>query len=189
MHIRIPIKNYLLKYLLSELGMETLELRRISAFEAALSENNKRAMIQKEMSECIFPLLQSRESFSLDEYINDNNYSIVGLKLSENMLAQKRVCLRKKSIVKINDRIYRIMMAELMDRVYQAIDDEARLDNIILGFMAQHSIDEDDIRFDSLKKNCYRERLRIAETLFNKNNIVTAHAVLNLSFTKKIIKP
>lgn len=188
MHIRIPIKTFLLKYLLSELGKDTLELKRINAFEAALSENNKKASIQKELSDCIFPMLQSREAFNLEEFLSNPKYTIVGLKLTNSMLSQKKVCLRKHAIIKINDKVYCMMMADLMERVYKAIDDEVRLDNIILGFMSEHGIDEDDIRFDSLKKNCYRERIRIAEKLFDKNNFTTAHAVLNLSFTDKLIK-
>ena len=188
MNIRIPIKTYLVKFLLCELGMDSLQLKRVNAFEAALSENNKRAMIQKELSDCIFPLLQSREGFNLEEYLQNPSYTIVALNISDAMMAKKRVCLRKKSIIVINDRVYRIMMGELMERVYKGIDDEVRLDNIILGFMSEYGIDEDDIRFDSLKKNCYRERLRIAEKIYNKNNIITAQGVLNLSFANGLIK-
>jgi CRISPR/Cas system-associated endoribonuclease Cas2 len=80
------------------------------------------------------------------------------------------------------------MMDELMSRVFEALDEEKRIDTIILGFMAECNIDEDDIRFDSLKKNCYRKRTEIAEKLFLNNNSATAHVVLNLSFDTKLIR-
>ncbi len=188
MHIRIPIKRYLVKYLIARLGKDTLELKRVSAFEVALSENNIKATLQKQMSDVIFPLLQSTENYNQQDYLDNKAYTLVGLSLSDNMLAQKKVCLRTKSITKINERIYSIMMDELMNRVFEALDEEKRIDTIILGFMAECNIDEDDIRFDSLKKNCYRKRTEIAEKLFLKNNSATAHAVLSLSFDNKLIR-
>jgi hypothetical protein len=188
MHIRIPIKRYLVKYLIARLGKDSLELKRVTAFEVALSENNIKATLQKQISDVIFPLLQSSENYRQEDYINNKAYTLVGLSISDNMMMQKKVCLRTKSITKINERIYGLMMDELMNRVFEALDEEKRIDTIILGFMAECNIDEDDIRFDSLKKNCYRKRTEIAEKLFLKNNSATAHAVLSLSFDTKLIR-
>lgn len=187
MHIRIPIKTYLVKYLIARLGKDSLELKRVSAFEVALSEDNIKANLQKQISDVIFPMLKSSGNYDLNQYVDNKTYTIVGLTLTDSLMKLKKVCLRPKAITIINDVIYNIMMGELMNRVFEAIDQEQRLDNIILGFMCECNIDEDDIKFDSLKKNCYRKRAELAEKIFHKNS-TTAHAVLNLSFGNKLIR-
>ena len=188
MHIRIPIKRYLVKYLIARLGKDTLELKRVTAFEVALSENNIKATLQKQISDVIFPVIQSIESYDLDYYLKNDVYTLISLNLGNRIMQDKRVCISAKGVTKLNEAIYDIMMDELMNRVYNAMENNNRVDLIILAFMSECNISEDDIRFDSLKKNCYRKRSEIASKIFsNKNNAIDS-AVLNLSFDKQLIR-
>lgn len=186
MHIRIPIKRFLRQYLVKQLGCEKLELRKISPFEAALSENNLRANLQKKLSDTIFPLLQSTKNYDLEFFLSKPEYTLVGLNLTDNMLKQKRVCIRHSGVNAINHVLYELVITDLNDRLFSAIDNDERQDLIIYGFMAEHDMDEDMIRADSLKKAAYRKRLELEEKIF-KNNSVSQPLVLNLSFDQKLI--
>lgn len=186
MYIQIPIKKHLLKYLISVLGCDTLELKKMNSFEAFLSKDNKVCAIQKKLSDCIFPLMQCHKGFEAKKY-DLKKYQFISLKVTNKMFAMQRFYIDENGVNTINYLIKKIMMDELMDMVFEAIDDNKRLDLIILGFMAQHNIDEEqDIKFDSLKRNCFRERKKIIESFPDKHLPATS-LVLNLSFAKTLI--
>jgi len=80
------------------------------------------------------------------------------------------------------------MVEELAMKMDEAIANKKRHDKAILEFMNQYNFDEDDIRFDSLKKRMYRERVKIAEKIYLANNLKPTSGVLNLSFGDRLIQ-
>lgn len=186
MHILIPIKKYLAQYLRSAIGTEYLELKKVTAFDAFLNADNIKVVIQKELSETIFPLLCSTKSNELEKYMDNERYTVLGLKLTDKMMNTKRVYLRDCSIGLINKKVNDIMKSELMPLVFEAKQDKARIDHVILNFMNKHEIDEDMIRYDSLKKMVYRDCNIMASTFFMKK-LPNAKFVLDLYFANQLV--
>lgn len=187
MHVLIPIKKYLAQYLRSAIGAEYLELKKVTAFDAFLNADNIKVVIQKELSETIFPLLCSTKSNEVEKYMENERYTVLGLKLTDKMMNTKRVYLRDCSIGLINKVVNDIMKSELMPLVFEAKQDKVRIDHVILNFMNKHNIDEDMIRYDSLKKMVYRDCNIMASTFFMKK-LPNAKFVLDLSFDNKIVE-
>ena len=138
----------------------------------------------KRLSDLIFPFLNSESNYDLEK-LRFQKYAYAGLSLSDKMYNTRRVCISTHGVLKINDSIYEQFMADLTSHVDTRRLQKVKSADAIIEFMNIYDIDEDDIRFDSLKKNEYRERVRIAKKIFH-TNLPSAGAVLDLSFNQHI---
>lgn len=180
--MRIPIKTYLFKYLKVQIGAEKFVLRRISVSEA----NTKELIWQQRLSKLIFPLITTGEGYKADD-IKFKNYTLVGVFLSDTLINHKRAAISEKGVNLINAQLYQWFMDDMFDCLDESISNGKRMDLQILEFMNRYDLDDEDIRFDSLKKNFYRDRKTNSEKVFKKPS-TTAQIVLDFGFSEKLIQ-
>lgn len=104
---------------------------------------------------------------------------------SDSMIKRGRMYLSIQAVHRLNDLLRTEMMSELGMMVDKAISEKRRIDLTILDFMNQYNIDEEDIRFDSLKKSLYRERLVFAPPI--ENNKDEHIGYVDLTYHSKMI--
>jgi hypothetical protein len=180
--MRIPIKTYLHKYLLNQLGTEKFILQKYSNCNTSTRE----LLWQKRLSDLIFPLLITGNGYKPEE-IGFKNFVYMAVFPSNTAIREKRMSISSKGVQCINNALYTWFMEDLQEFCDEALSTNQRIDMRILKFMSDYNIDEDDIRFDSLKKNYYRERVKTSQKIFTKN-YATAQLVLDLSFSNKLIQ-
>lgn len=181
--MRIPIKTYLHKYLLKQIGSDKLVLQKITTHQSITQD----LLWQKRLSDLIFPLLTTGHGYKTDE-IEFKNYVFMAIHPNTTALRDKKISISAKGVKCLNNAVYGWFMEDLQEYCDEALSKSQRIDLRILQFMADHNIDEEDIRFDSLKKNYYRERVKTSQKIFTKNSS-TAQLVLDLSFSNKLIQP
>jgi hypothetical protein len=187
MLVRIPVRIHLLKYLKAKVGADKLEIRHFNQLEM-FADQSDIIYIQRQLSKTLYPFLNTEHQWSSDQLGNQGKYGIIGLNLKDYLIDSRRIYISILGVIKFNDSIDQIMLKEMITLLDKAISEKQRQDHTILEFMAKYQIDEDDIRFDSLKKRAYRERKRLAEKLFLERNLKGTGAVLDLSFSEKFIQ-
>lgn len=188
MIIKIPIRAHLLKYLKTKIGSEKLNLKHY--FQVELFEDQSEMIfIQKQISRALYPFLTTQHQWRPEQLGKNVKYNLIALNLKEYLTDSRRIYISYKGVLVLNEVIDELMVGELLNSLDMAIYDRKRQDQVILDFMAKHAFDEDDIRFDSLKKRCYRERTRLKEKLFLEKNLKVSTGVLDLSFGERYIKP
>lgn len=187
MVVRIPIKMHLLKYLRNKVGADKLEIKHYNQTEMFAEESDV-IYIQRELSKTIYPFLNTKIHWHQKQLDKQGNFGVVALNLKDYLVNSKRLCISIEGVKKFNSCIDSIMLKELITITDKAIAENQRQDNAIIDFMTRYQIDEDDIRFDSLKKRCYRERVKFAEKIFLSKNVNNKVGVLDLSFSTKFIQ-
>lgn len=187
MIIRIPIRIHLLKYLRGKVGAEQVKIQhysQLSLFEA----DSPVAQLQADLSKTIYPFLNTNYAWEDIQVKNKlNKYGLISLELKDYLVSTKKIFLSFKGVVALNDLIDAMMVEELSDLIDSTIANHKRQDIAILEFMNKYSIDEDDIRFDSLKKRIYRERLKQTAKIFISKNLAASSGVLSLSFGERLV--
>lgn len=187
MIIKIPIRTHLLKYLKTKIGSEKLKLKHYFQIEL-FEEQSEIIFLQKQISRALYPFLTTQHQWRPDQLGKTIKYSMIALSLNEYLTDSRRIYISYKGVLKLNEVIDELMLGELINSLDMAIYDRKRQDQVILDFMAKYTFDEDDIRFDSLKKRCYRERSRLKEKLFLDKNLKVSTGVLDLSFGERYIQ-
>lgn len=189
MIIKIPVRVHLLKYLSGKVGAEKIEIQHISQQQMFASESHV-IDIQQKLSKTIFPFLNTdqRNQWQMHQLNGKGKYSLVALSFKDYLIDRKRVFISLQGVNKLNDLIDGMMYAELMGIMDYTISAKERHDKAILDFMNKYLIDEDDIKFDSIKKRCYRERLKIQDKIYLNKNLAGMPAILDLSFANKLVQ-
>lgn len=151
-------------------------------------ENGNIIHIQREISKTLYPFLNTRDQWKTENLAKQYKYTLISLQLMDYLANHKRLFISTLGVIKFNERLDQLMVEDLMNRLDLSISNKKRHDETFLQFMAECSIDEDDIRFDSLKKRCYRERVKLKEKIFLGNNLSRTYGVLDLSFTEKLVQ-
>lgn len=188
MLVKIPVRTHLLKYLKYRIGSDRLEIKHYCQMEL-FEEKGNIIHIQRELSKTLYPFLNTKSHWDSSELCSRNKYAIVGLELKNYLINSKRLNISTIGVTKFNEKLEELLFEDLLSRLDLSIFKNARHDKTILEFMAICQIDEDDIRFDSLKKRCYRMRLKFQEKKFLNNNLARTEAVLDLSFGERYIQP
>lgn len=187
MLVRIPVRIHLLKYLKAKVGADKLEIRHFHQMEM-FADQSDIIYIQRQLSKTLYPFLNTEHQWAKEQLGSQGKFSLIGLNLKDYLMDSRRIYISLQGVVKFNDTIDQIMLTEMIGLLDKAISERKRQDHVILDFMSKYQIDEDDIRFDSLKKRAYRERKRLAEKIFLDKNLKGTGAVLDLSFSEKLIQ-
>lgn len=189
MIIKIPVRVHLLKYLSGRVGGDKIEIQHISQQQMFASESHV-IEIQQKLSQVIFPFLNTdhKNQWAMQQLNGKGKYSLIALAFKDYMMDRKRVFISLQGVNKLNDLIDGMMYAELMGIMDHTISEGGRHDKAILEFMNKYMIDEDDIRFDSIKKRLYRERLKIQDKIYLTKNLSGMPAMLDLSFANKLVQ-
>jgi len=187
MIIKIPIRVHLLKYLRGKIGSDKLEIKHFYQVEM-FEDQSEIIFIQKQISRAIYPFLTTKHHWRQDQLGKTISYGMISLGLKEYLVSTKRIQLSYLGVLKLNSTIDEMMLAELIGNIDKAISEKRQHDKTILDFMMKYNFDEDDIRFDSLKKRIYRERARLAEKIFLDKNLKVSEAILDLSFGDKYMQ-
>jgi hypothetical protein len=187
MLVRIPVRIHLLKYLKAKVGADKLEIRHFNQMEM-FADQSDIIFLQRQLSKTLYPFLNTEVQWEQSQLGNQGKYGIIGLNLKDYLINSRRIYISIQGVIKFNDCIDQIMLKEMIANIDKAISEKQRQDHTILEFMAKYQIDEDDIRFDSLKKRAYRERKRLAEKIFLDKNLKGSGAVLDLSFAERFIQ-
>jgi hypothetical protein len=187
MLVRIPLRIHLLKYLKAKVGADKLEIRHFNQLEM-FQDQSDIIYIQRQLSKTLYPFLNTEHQWEKSQLGNQGKYALIGLNLKDYLISTRRIYISIQGVIKFNDCVDNIMLKEMIALIDTAISKKERQDLCILDFMAKYQIDEDDIRFDSLKKRAYRERKRLAEKLFLDKNLKGTGAVLDLSFAEAFIQ-
>ncbi len=175
--IRIPIKTHLFKFLVKKLPIEKLQITKpIITGDDPLEHYNRIAY------KCLNPFLRCDNGFNLSN-ITFKHYELILFIPSDGMIQRGRVHLAEKGVYMLNDVLRNEFIAECRMWVDKAISDNSRHDLAILNFMDMYGIDDEEIRFDSLKKALYRDRLNFVK---NNNNPEVNIGVIDLAFQKKL---
>jgi hypothetical protein len=187
MIIKIPIRVHLLKYLRGKIGSDRLEIKHYYQVEM-FEDQSEIIHIQKEISRAIYPFLTTKHHWRQDQLGKTISYGMIALGLKDYLVTTKRIQLSYLGVLKLNSTIDEMMLQELIGKIDVAIAEKKPHDKTILEFMMKYNFDEDDIRYDSLKKRIYRERARLAEKLFLEKNLKVSEGVLDLSFGDKYLQ-
>jgi hypothetical protein len=187
MLVKIPVRSHLLKFLKYKIGSDRLEIKHYSQLEL-FEEKGNIIYLQRELSKTLYPFINTKKHWEESELCSRYKYSIIGLELKNYLINQKRLSISTVGVIKFNEKIEDMFYEELISRLDIAISNHKRHDEVIFEFMAACLIDEDDIRFDSLKKRCWRMRTKFKEQIFLHNNLARTGAVLDLSFTDKYVQ-
>jgi hypothetical protein len=177
--IRIPVKNHLHKYLSAKVNAEKIEIKAPTQLEIF---ENPQLRLRKVIAHCITPMLRVDGGFKLTE-IKYPSYKLVLFVPSDSMIARKRVFLPIQAVHRLNELLRLEFLSDVGMEVDKAISEGKRIDLTILDFMAKYDIDEEDIRFDSIKKSLYRDRLTFHRETQTDSNI----GMLDLTYHKKMI--
>lgn len=179
--IRLPIKTYLHKYLCQEIGAEKIEIKKISA--ADIDSNIKRW--QYLLSKNLFPYLTHSTGFQGDpKRILNSPYTLIAVMPSDKMIRHKRLDITSQGITKVNECIQGEFYKDLFAELDLCLVEKKRIDHKIIDFMNKYDINEDDIRFDSLKKAHYRSRIKEGNN-FEK---VEPYCVVDLFFGNRLVQ-
>lgn len=187
MIIKIPVRAHLLKYLKTKIGSERMDIKHYFQIEM-FEDQSEIIFLQKKISRAIYPFLTTQHQWKPEQLGKSIKYNLIALNLKEYLTDSRRVYISFKGVLKLNEVIDELMLAELLNTIDVAIFTRKRQDLAILDFMNKYGFDEDDIRFDSLKKRCYRERERIQEKIFLEKNLKVSAGVLDLSFGELFIR-
>lgn len=177
--IRIPVKTHLVKYLSAKVQADKIEIKTPTQLEIF---ENPELRLRKVIAHSINPMLRSDGGFKLAD-IKYPKYELVLFVPSDSMIARKRVFLPIQAVHRLNELLRLEFLTEVGMEVDKAISTGKRIDLTILDFMARYDIDEEDIRFDSIKKSLYRDRLTFHREVPQDANIGT----LDLTYNKKMI--
>jgi hypothetical protein len=189
MIIKIPVRVHLLKYLSGKVGGDKIEIQHVSQQQMFINESRV-IEIQMKLSRVIFPFLNTdhRNQWQMQQLNGKGKYSLVALAFRDYLVDRKRVFISLQGVNKLNDLLDAMMYEELMGIMDTTISNKERHDKAILDFMNKYLIDEDDIRFDSIKKRLYRERLKINDKIYLNKNLAGMPAILDLSFGNKLVQ-
>jgi hypothetical protein len=188
MNIRIPIRIHLLKYLRGKANGEQIRIQHYSQLEL-FEQDSAVIALQRDLARTIYPFLNTTYQWEQAQIRNKLvKYGLISFELKEYLVHSKKLFISFKGVMALNDFIDNLMVEELAMKMDEAIANKKRHDKAILEFMNQYNFDEDDIRFDSLKKRMYRERVKIAEKIYLSNNLKPTSGVLNLSFGDRLIQ-
>lgn len=177
--IRIPVKKHLFKYLSAKVKADKIEIKAPTQLEIF---ENPELRLRKVIAHSINPMLRVDGGFKLTDF-KYPKYELVLFVPSDAMIARKRVFLPKQAVYRLNEVLRLEFLTEVGMEVDRAISTGKRIDLTILDFMARYDIDEEDIRFDSIKKSLYRDRLTFYREAPMDSNIGT----LDLTYHQKMI--
>ena len=187
MVIKIPIRVHLLKYLRGKVGADKLDIKHINQMEL-FADQSDIIFIQRELSKNIYPFINTTHNWKPEHLGVKYKFGMVALNLKDYLINSKKLFISYDGVKKLNESLYDLMMNELMGLLDESIVNKTRHDEAIINFMNKYEIDEDDIRFDSLKRKCYRERARLAEQIFLENNLKMTSGVIDLSFGNNLVQ-
>ena len=188
MIIRIPIRIHLLKYLRGKAKGEQIRIQHHSQLEL-FEEDSPVIALQRDLARTIYPFLNTDNTWEKSQLLTRREkYGLVSMQLKDYLVHSKKVFISYRGIMELNEFIDTMMVEELASRLDESIANRKRHDKTILDFMNEYGFDEDDIRFDSLKKRIYRERVRIAEKIYLSKNLKGTEAILDLSFADRLIQ-
>lgn len=178
--IRIPVKTHLFKYLQGKIAADKVEIKVPSQLEIF---ENPDLRIRKLIAHSINPMLRTDAGFKI-EAINYKSYQLVLFVPSDSMIKRGRVFLPEKAVHRLNELLRLEMLSEVGMLVDKAISEKKRIDLAILDFMAKYDIDEEDIRFDSIKKSLYRDRVTFTKDYRAQDENI---GTLDLTYHKKMV--
>lgn len=175
--IRIPIKTHLFKFLVKKIPIEKIQITKpITSSDDPLEHYNRIAY------KCLNPFLRADNGFNLAD-ITFKHYELILFIPSDGMIQRGRVHLAERGVYMFNNVLRDEFINECRMFVDKAISNTGRHDIAILNFMDMYGIDEEDIRFDSIKKALYRDRLSFVK---NNNNMEVNIGVIDFAFQKKL---